>query len=190
LDICTLSEFLRGRRLADDNAAMRLYTELTVVAYLTGMDLPIIPPFLADSLEGQEDLVIACALAACIDDSVATRSGAICDKMRPDEFAAYVAESLYSTVCGHRPVEVRRDRWLAAPFRKTSRRRQEQLLRGPGIITALFGAELPSQLEDLIGSDRYADDWDQAVRQRTAPFGVDWPVPFFATPRRRMDGGA
>lgn len=190
LDICTLSEFLRGRRLADANASMRLYTELTVVGYLTGMDLPLIPPALADSLQGQEDLVIACALAACIDDSVATRSGAICDKMRPDEFAAYIAESLYSTVCGHRPIEVRRDRWLAAPFRKTSRRKQDELLRGRAMIVALFGNESPSQFEDLIGVDRYHDDWDEAVRHKTAPYEVDWAVPFFATPRRRLDGEA
>ncbi|MBM7787296.1 ATP-binding protein [Tenggerimyces flavus] len=190
LDICTLSEFLRGRRLADANAPMRLYTELTVVGYLTGMDLPLIPPVLADSLQGQEDLVIACALAACIDDSVATRSGAICDKLSPDEFAAYIAESLYSTVCGHRPVEVRRDRWLAAPFRKTSRRKQDELLRGRAMIHALFGNESPSQLEDLIGLNRYHDDWDEAVRHQTAPYEVDWAVPFFATPRRRLDGEA
>ena len=190
LDICTLSEFLRGRRLADANVAMRLYTELTVVGYLTGMDLPLIPNALADSLLGQEDLVIACALAACIDDAVAARSGAICDKMRPDEFAAYIAESFYSTVCGHRPVEVGRDRWLAAPFRRTSRSKRDELLRGPAMVHALFGIDFPSQLEDLIGVDRYHDDWDVAVRQRTAPYDVDWAVPFFATPRRRLDGEA
>jgi uncharacterized protein len=121
----TLADMVRGQRLVEDNALLRWWVEVAVIAHLVGSTTPNVPPDVRDLLDRTPDSkVIACALSYAVDEAVATRSSLLHKRMGPAALAGHVAASLSGLVDGRYLCKTPEMEWLAEPFLLDPRYRQ------------------------------------------------------------------
>jgi uncharacterized protein len=92
---CTLLELRSADLLADDAelAWLRVFTEATVLAFLTNSALPAVPSALRQRWSDLDERLRECLLATVTERAVANRSAAIRGCFDPDELAAAVAST-------------------------------------------------------------------------------------------------
>jgi DNA helicase HerA-like ATPase len=125
---CTLREMRAGQRLPDAVPWVRLWSELAVLAHLTGWPMPVPTPAAAATLREQPARLAQCAAAHAIDAAVAARPGIA----RPAALAAHVAAAIRA--------RTERSAWLCAPD-------EPEWLPGTEVTDdILFGVARPSPL--------------------------------------------
>jgi DNA helicase HerA-like ATPase len=126
---CTLREMRGGQRVLDSVSWVRLWSELAVLAHLTGWPMPVPTPSALAALRSQPARLAQCAVSHAIDAAVAARQKIA----RPASLAAHVA----AAICARTD----RSAWLCAPDEP------EWLLRAEVTDDTIFGVARPSALE-------------------------------------------
>jgi uncharacterized protein len=126
---CTLREMRGGQRVLDTVSWVRLWSELAVLAHLTGWPMPVPTPSVLAALRAQPTRLAECAVSQAIDAAVAARPGIA----RPAALAAHVA----AAICAR----AERSAWLCLPDEP------EWLLGAEVTDDAVFGVARPSALE-------------------------------------------
>ena len=118
-----------GQRVLDTVAWVRLWSELAVLAHLTGWPMPVPTPAAIAALRAQPTRLTQCAASQAIDAAVAARPGIA----RPAALAAHVAAAIRA--------RAERSAWLCLPDEP------EWLLGAEMTDDAVFGVARPSALE-------------------------------------------
>ncbi|MGH3297825.1 MAG: ATP-binding protein [Trebonia sp.] len=126
---CTLREMRGGQRLLDTVSWVRLWSELAVLAHLTGWPMPVPTPAALAALRAQPVRVAECAASHALDAAVAARPGIA----RPASLAAHVAAAIRARAA--------RSAWLCLPDEP------EWLLGTEVTDDVVFGVARPSALE-------------------------------------------
>ncbi|HET6187037.1 MAG TPA: ATP-binding protein [Trebonia sp.] len=126
---CTLREMRGGQRVLDTVAWVRLWSELAVLAHLTGWPMPVPTPSTLAALRAQPARLAECAASQAIDAAVAARPGIA----RPAALAAHVAAAIRA--------RAERSAWLCLPDEP------EWLLGAEMTDDAVFGVARQSALE-------------------------------------------
>jgi DNA helicase HerA-like ATPase len=126
---CTLREMRGGQRVLDTVSWVRLWSELAVLAHLTGWPMPVPTPAALAALRAQPARLAQCAASHAIDAAVAARPGIA----RPAALAAHVAAAIRA--------RAERSAWLCLPD-------EPQWLLGAEVTDDIvFGVARPSPLE-------------------------------------------
>jgi uncharacterized protein len=126
---CTLREMRGGQRVLDTVSWLRLWSELAVLAHLTGWPMPAPTPAALAALRAQPARLTECAVSHAIDAAVAARPGIA----RPASLAAHVAAAIRARTT--------RSAWLCLPDEP------EWLLGAEVTDDVVFGVARPSALE-------------------------------------------
>jgi hypothetical protein len=118
-----------GQRVLDTVAWVRLWSELAVLAHLTGWPMPVPTPGAIAALRAQPTRLAQCAASQAIDAAVAARPGIA----RPSALAAHVAAGIRA--------RAERSAWLCLPDEP------EWMLGAEMTGDAVFGVARPSALE-------------------------------------------
>jgi DNA helicase HerA-like ATPase len=126
---CTLREMRGGQRVLDAVPWLRLWSELAVLAHLTGWPMPVPTPGALADLRAQPARLVQCAVSHAVDAAVAVRQGIA----RPAALATHVAAAIHARAdCSA---------WLCLPDEP------EWLLGAELTDDAVFGVVRPSALE-------------------------------------------
>ena len=126
---CTLREMRGGQRLLETVPWLRLWSELAVLAHLTGWPMPVPVPALLDAVRSLPTRLAQCAGSHAVDAAVAVRPGLV----RPAALAAHVAAAIRARTEG--------SAWLCLPDEP------EWLLGQEVTEEIVFGVVRPSALE-------------------------------------------
>ena len=115
---CTLGQMRAAQRAAITDPRITLWAELSVVAHLTGWDMPRPAPAFIASLRATGDRLRDCALSHAADAAVAARVSAISTRISPGALAAHVAAVMRQAVADGTPgCAAEEPQYLAPPYR-------------------------------------------------------------------------
>jgi uncharacterized protein len=126
---CTLREMRGGQRLHDTVPWVRLWSELAVLAHLTGWPMPVPTPATLTALRSPSARLAECAICQAVDESVAARPLIA----RPAALAAHVAAAIRARAVG--------SAWVCLPDEP------RWLVGGRVTDEVVFGLGRPSALE-------------------------------------------
>jgi DNA helicase HerA-like ATPase len=136
---CTLREMRGGQRLHDTVTWVRLWSELAVLAHLTGWPMPVPTPAALAALRSQPARLVECAVCHAVDEAVAARPVIA----RPAALAAHVAAAIRARAAD--------SAWLCLPD-------EPQWLVGAQVTDDVgFGVARPSALEAAGSVDTVAE---------------------------------
>jgi uncharacterized protein len=115
---CTLGQMRAAQRAAVTDPRIILWAELSVVAHLTGWDMPRPAPIFTASLRAMDGRLRDCALSHAADAAVAARVPAISARVSPGALAAHVAAVMRQAVADGTPgCTAEEPQYLAPPYR-------------------------------------------------------------------------
>jgi hypothetical protein len=115
---CTLAQMRAAQRAAVTDPRVTLWAELTVIAHLTGWEMPRPSPAFTASLRAMGDRLRDCALSHAADAAVAARVPAISTRISPDALAVHVVTVMRRAVADGTPGCVAEEpQYLAPPYR-------------------------------------------------------------------------
>lgn len=210
----TADVLARGEVLAADEADIVGWAELTTVAFLSALVAPRPPARLRQLLLDDAPVGYA-AVVTAVDDAVAVRAAAICDRVDPRELAPAVAASMWRAVNGTATEPAERACWWATPFRfdpaaddleaalsvrhdeehlhrlrhlRQLVRMQRASLYTPATIERiLYGSMRASALEEILGCHRHDPRLPHALIALERRFDTDWVVGLLDLPQRLCD---
>jgi hypothetical protein len=116
--MCTLGEMRAAQRLTVTDWRITLWAELTVVAHLTGWDMPRPDPDLAAALRAAAIRIRDCALSHAVDAAVAARVAVISTRVSPAALASHVAGAMRQVITSGTPGCAQEEpQYLAPPYR-------------------------------------------------------------------------
>ena len=117
---CTLADTNAARRLAATEPRLVFWAELSVVAHLTGWEMPRPAPPLTARLAMIPDQLRDCALSHAVDAAVAARVPGFIGRVSPAALADHVAGAMRAVACGLEPGCTEQEpQFLAPPFKWT-----------------------------------------------------------------------
>jgi uncharacterized protein len=93
---CTLRDMRVARRALEEYPAIRLWTELSVVAHLTGWPMPVPQPALGSLLQMMPSRMRDCAISHGMEEAVGARVPVIAARVSPAGLAAHVSAAIGS----------------------------------------------------------------------------------------------
>jgi len=97
---CTLQQMRSAQRAAVTDPRISLWAELTVVAHLTGWDMPRPSPALTASLHAMDNRERDCAVSHAVDAAVAARVPAVCTRISSSVLAVHAVTAMRQFIDG------------------------------------------------------------------------------------------
>ena len=186
---CTLRDMRVAQRALDEYPGIRLWTELSVLAHLTGWPMPVPKTTLLSLLQMMPARLRDCAISHGVDTAVNARTGVIAGRVSPVGLASHVSTAIRARVSrGSWLCQREEPRWLAPAYkwtlvldalksldRKTSgagphpRSPEWERTYGQAITGDTVARQVGTVQRWYDGSQR--DAWEV----RTVAFGVDAP---------------
>jgi uncharacterized protein len=114
---CTLGQMRAAQRATITDPRLTLWGELSVVAHLTGWDMPRPTPAFSASLRSMSDRLRNCALSHAVDEAVAARVPAVSTRVSPAALALHVSTVMRQALTeGTRACEPEEPQYLAPPY--------------------------------------------------------------------------
>ena len=115
---CTLGEMRAAQRAAVTDPRITLWAELTVVAHLTGWEMPRPSPAFAASLSVMDTRQRDCAISHAADAAVAARAPAISSRVSPAALSLHVVTAMRQVIGDGKPgCAAEEPQYLAPPYR-------------------------------------------------------------------------
>jgi hypothetical protein len=115
---CTLGQMRAAQRLTATDRRITLWAELSVVAHLTGWEMPRPSPAFIAALRTIGTRLRDCAISHAVDGAVAARATAIITRVSPDALAAHVMIALRQVITdGTLCCASEEPEYLAPPYR-------------------------------------------------------------------------
>ncbi|HEX9031060.1 MAG TPA: helicase HerA-like domain-containing protein [Streptosporangiaceae bacterium] len=160
---CTLLELRSADLLAGshENAWLRVWTEATVLAFLTNSPLPVVPSALKQRWAGLDDRLAECVLATVIERAVGTRSAAVREAFDPEGLIAAVSETALRVLNGGKGAGTQPGpRWVIPQLQWLRELERALPLTGPSVDPFELALPLEFELPGLV------DRPDMKVGQR------------------------
>ena len=117
---CTLRDVRIAQRALDEYPGIRLWTELSVLAHLTGWPMPVPKTTLLSLLQMMPSRLRDCAVSHGVDDAVNARVGVIAGRVSPVGLASHVSTAIRARVArGSWLCQREEPRWLAPAYKWT-----------------------------------------------------------------------
>ncbi|HLK00277.1 MAG TPA: ATP-binding protein [Streptosporangiaceae bacterium] len=117
---CTLRDVRIAQRALDEYPGIRLWTELSVLAHLTGWPMPVPKTTLLSLLQMMPSRLRDCAISHGVDDAVNARVGVIAGRVSPVGLASHVSTAIRARVArGSWLCQREEPRWLAPAYKWT-----------------------------------------------------------------------
>jgi hypothetical protein len=117
---CTLRDMRVAQRTLDEYPAIRLWTELAVLAHLTGWPMPVPKTSLLSLLQMMPDRLRDCAISHGTDTAVNSRTGVIAGRVSPVALASHVSTAIRARISrGSWLCQREEPRWLAPAYKWT-----------------------------------------------------------------------
>jgi len=116
-DPCTLRQIRAAQRLPEVAPWLAAWAELSVLAHLTGWDMPLPRPDLASQLLHAPARLRDCSISHLVDAAVASRSTAIATTHSPHLLAGHVTHAMRALLAGKSLCGKAEPAWIAAPYR-------------------------------------------------------------------------
>jgi uncharacterized protein len=114
---CTLAQMRAAQRAVVTDPRITLWAELSVVAHLTGWDMPRPAPAFTACLRSTDGRLRDCAISHAADAAVAARTPAISTRVSPAALAAHVTTAIRQAIAeGTRACEPEEPQYLAPPY--------------------------------------------------------------------------
>jgi hypothetical protein len=114
---CTLGQMRAAQRACAVDTRLTLWAELTVVAHLTGWEMPRPSPAFTAALRATDARLRDCALSHAADAAVAARITAISTRVSPEVLAAHVAGAMRQFISDSTPgCASEEPQYLAPPY--------------------------------------------------------------------------
>ncbi len=162
---CTLRDMSNARRVLETSPAVRLWTELTVLAHLAGWPMPVPRLAILEDLRALPPRLRDCLISHAADEAISSRTGI------PDAagLAAHVSTALRCRVT--------RDMWLCPPDEPRWRREAVDKV-------ASFGIAKPSVVERAVGALRTDATYGQRLADALEDFAdCRWPLDYLSLRR-------
>ena len=115
---CTLGQMRAAQRACAIDSRLTLWAELTVVAHLTGWEMPRPSPAFSAALEATDARLRDCAISHAVDVAVAARVTAISSRVNPVALATHVAGAMRQVISeGTLGCASEEPEYLAPPYR-------------------------------------------------------------------------
>jgi hypothetical protein len=115
---CTLGQMRAAQRAAITDPRITLWAELTVIAHLTGWDMPRPSPAFTASLRAMDNRLRDCAISHAADAAIAARAPAISTKVSPAALSAHVVAAMRQVTSDGTPgCAAEEPQYLAPPYR-------------------------------------------------------------------------
>jgi hypothetical protein len=115
---CTLGQMRAAQRAAVTDPRITVWAELSVVAHLTGWDMPRPAPAFTASLRSMDGRLRDCAISHAADAAVAARVPAISTRVSPGALAGHVVAVMRQAVADGTPgCAAEEPQYLAPPYR-------------------------------------------------------------------------
>jgi uncharacterized protein len=186
---CTLRDMRIAQRALDEYPGIRLWTELSVLAHLTGWPMPVPKTTLLSLLQMMPARLRDCAISHGVDVAVNSRTGVIAGRVSPVGLASHVSTAIRARVSrGNWLCQREEPRWLAPAYKWTlvldALKSMDR--KTPGAGPHPRSAEWERMYGQVITGDTCARQvgtvqrwYDGAQRDswevRTVAFGVDAP---------------
>ena len=186
---CTLRDMRVAQRALDEYPGIRLWTELSVLAHLTGWPMPVPKMTLLSLLQMMPARLRDCAISHGVDIAVNARTGVIAGRVSPVGLASHVSTAIRARVSrGNWLCQREEPRWLAPAYKWTlvldALKSMDR--KTPGAGPHPRSAEWERMYGQVITGDTCARQvgtvqrwYDGAQRDswevRTVAFGVDAP---------------
>ncbi|HEY1624794.1 MAG TPA: ATP-binding protein [Streptosporangiaceae bacterium] len=117
---CTLRDMRVAQRALDEYPGIRLWTELSVLAHLTGWPMPVPKTTLLSLLQMMPARLRDCAISHGVDVAVNSRTGVIAGRVSPVGLASHVSTAIRARVSrGNWLCQREEPRWLAPAYKWT-----------------------------------------------------------------------
>ncbi len=117
---CTLRDMRVAQRALDEYPAIRLWTELSVVAHLTGWPMPVPRTALLSLLQLMPSRLRDCAISHGVDAAVSIRVPVIAGRVSPVGLASHVSTAIRSRIArGSWLCQREEPKWLAPAYKWT-----------------------------------------------------------------------
>jgi DNA helicase HerA-like ATPase len=117
---CTLRDMRVAQRALDEYPVLRLWTELSVVAHLTGWPMPVPRTALLSLLQMMPSRLRDCAISHGVDTALAVRVPVIARRVSPVGLASHVSTAIRSRISpGTWLCQREEPRWLAPAYQWT-----------------------------------------------------------------------
>jgi hypothetical protein len=117
---CTLGQMRAAQRVTVTDPRITLWAELSVVAHLTGWDMPRPAPAFTASLRLMDGRLRDCAVSHAADGAVAARVSAISTRVSPAALAVHVTVAMRQALAaGTRACQPEEPQYLAPPYKWT-----------------------------------------------------------------------
>ena len=117
---CTLRDMRVAQRALDEYPAIRLWTELSVVAHLTGWPMPVPRTALLSLLQMMPSRLRDCAISHGVDAAVNVRVPVIAGRVSPVGLASHVSTAIRSRISrGSWLCQREEPKWLAPAYKWT-----------------------------------------------------------------------
>jgi DNA helicase HerA-like ATPase len=117
---CTLRDMRVAQRALDEYPGIRLWTELSVLAHLTGWPMPVPKTTLLSLLQMMPARLRDCAISHGVDVAVNSRTGVIAGRVSPVGLASHVSTAIRARVArGNWLCQREEPRWLAPAYKWT-----------------------------------------------------------------------
>ncbi len=115
---CTLGQMRAAQQACAVDARLTLWAELTVVAHLTGWEMPRPSPAFTTALRATAARLRDCALSHAAEAAVAARTTAISARLSPETLAAHATDAMRRVLSdGHPGCADEEPQYLAPPWR-------------------------------------------------------------------------
>jgi uncharacterized protein len=115
---CTLAQMRAAQRATITDPRITMWAELTVLAHLTGWDLPRPSPVFTTSLHAMQPRLRDCAISHAADAAVSARVPAITTRISPAALADHVVAAMRQAISDGTPgCAAEEPQYLALPFR-------------------------------------------------------------------------
>ena len=117
---CTLRDMRVAQRALDEEAGLRLWAELSVLAHLTGWQMPVPRTALLSLLQAMPSRLRDCAISHGVDAAVSVRVPVIARRVSPVGLASHVSTAIRARVSrGAWLCQREEPRWLAPAYQWT-----------------------------------------------------------------------
>ncbi len=115
---CTLAQMRAAQRAAITDPRITLWAELTVLAHLTGWDIPRPSPAFTASLNAMDTRLRDCAISHTTDAAIAARVPGISTRVSPAALAVHMVSVMRQALAGQSlPCQDEEPQYLASPYR-------------------------------------------------------------------------
>jgi uncharacterized protein len=115
---CTLRDMRVAQRALDEYPGIRLWTELSVLAHLTGWTMPVPKTTLLSLLQMMPARLRDCAISHAVDAAVNTRVSALAGRVSPVGLASHVSTAIRARISrGSWLCQREEPRWLAPAYK-------------------------------------------------------------------------